>query len=350
MTQKTNSYKHFAVIDIGAAALRMDIFHWDSPSSRTLKLLNKTRLLPRIGALDQGNIPEESIKIVEKAFIDFRSKISSFENIKVRAVGTAPFRDARNADSVRMRLAHALGHPINCIMGQEEAYLIANGICAFEREIPNDAIFLDIGGGSTEISIRENNSIRCQSLPLGAIGITKTLSDKQEKEKISKTDLIPEISAHINSILNSTFDNSIKSATIVGSSGTLRVLRNLYAKYKNDPLSESLLPAIYTKEALNTLLHLDSETLEAYLHSDKHRKDLVLGGLILLECVLNYFSVQSILVTEYSLRHGLLMELLKEEGAQIKSLSMPHSKHRDTEFSLYSENSAYEQDEEWKVE
>jgi len=351
MTQKINSYKHFAVIDIGAAALRMDIFHWDSPSSRTLKLLNKTRLLPRIGALEQFNIREESIKAVEKAFIEFRNKLSSFEKIKVQAVGTAPFREAKNADSVRMRLAHALGHPINSITGDEEAFLIANGICAFEKDIPHDAIFLDIGGGSTEISIRESNSIHCHSLPLGAIGISKILSETEEKEKISKTDSIYKLSSHINSILNSVFSDSIKSSTIIGSSGTLRVLRNLYAKYKNNTLSESRLPANYTKEALNTLLHLDPESLEAYLLNDKHRKDLVLGGLILLECVLNHFSIQSILVTEYSLRHGLLIELLKEEGAQIKSLSLPHHKQfNPADSKLCSENFWNEQDEVWKVE
>ena len=86
-----------------------------------------------------------------------------------RAVGTNTLRKASNVVGFLDAACEALGHPIDVISGREEARLIYRGVVR-DVEEPDDWLVIDIGGGSTELIVGENEEpTRLDSLFMGCV-------------------------------------------------------------------------------------------------------------------------------------------------------------------------------------
>jgi exopolyphosphatase / guanosine-5'-triphosphate,3'-diphosphate pyrophosphatase len=334
MTQKNNNCKHFAVLDLGSSALRMDIYQWVSPESTTINLINKFRALPRLGDLIDNKIQEGPLIAVENALCEFKNKLKSCSGLKITACGTAVFRKACNSDEVVQRISEALGEEFRIIEGIEEAKLITEGILAFDRNIPTKPMFLDIGAGSSEISYyNQNNEIYHHSIPIGALSLFNShFSQTSEinEGRINRARL--EIRQHLSSFFEK-LNPEMKS--IVGSSGTLRALRYLYKKH-TPSCDEEEVPLEYLDSILSELLSASSKDIKEYLGIEAHRFDLIVGGMILLKEVVDFYSIKNIYITTYSLRHGLLRKLIIDE------LDVSYISGNDTGKNLFKKR-------QWKI-
>ena len=88
----------------------------------------------------------------------------------VRAVATAAVRDASNQQEFIARASAALGTDVEIISGQEEARLIHLGVKSRWPHPKERFLIIDIGGGSAEIILSENERMgKAFSKPLGAL-------------------------------------------------------------------------------------------------------------------------------------------------------------------------------------
>ena len=160
----------YAAIDIGSNSLRMEAA--EVTASGAPKILASERQVTRLGAsvFRGGRISQDAIENVCAILTSMAAMYKRLEVSAVRAVATAAVRDASNQDEFVARTSAALGVKVEIISGQEEARLIQLGVRSRWPHPRASFLIIDIGGGSAEIILSENERIaQTFSKPLGAL-------------------------------------------------------------------------------------------------------------------------------------------------------------------------------------
>ena len=110
-----------------------------------------------------------------------------FEVNHLRACATSPMHEASNGEQVRDLIARETGVNIEIIKGQEEAELIFSTFLLLEHDMKDPFIVIDVGGGSTEISIfSKGEKSVSRSFRLGTIRLLKGKTEKAEWNEMEK--------------------------------------------------------------------------------------------------------------------------------------------------------------------
>ena len=154
-----------ASIDIGTNSIKSKIFD-TTPTSITF--LEGIRTPVRLGTkvFNTGGLSEkkviELIKVLKKYQHYFlKNNVEMYE-----IIATSAFRDSVNSEEARRTVENAIEHPINIISGLQEVQLIRLHPKAQDEK---NKVFVDIGGGSTEIYIYKNGKTSIQSFQLGGV-------------------------------------------------------------------------------------------------------------------------------------------------------------------------------------
>ena len=111
-----------------------------------------------------------------KVFKDFKSAADRYRVKAMRAAGTSALREASDSQKF-LRKAQSLGVPLEVLSEKDEARLIGLGIMSGLRFHLPLGLFLDIGGGSVELTVADASNTFCLfSLPLGAVRLTEKFS------------------------------------------------------------------------------------------------------------------------------------------------------------------------------
>ena len=150
----------YAAIDIGSNALRLLISNVIEHKKETITLKNSLVRVPiRLGqdAFTTGIISRNNIKQIIRSMKAFKN-LMKVHNVKnYLAFATAALREAKNGKYVIDRVKKKSGINIQIIDGKKEARIISNSN-VFDGIDPNKTIlYVDVGGGSTELSIIKNN-------------------------------------------------------------------------------------------------------------------------------------------------------------------------------------------------
>ena len=145
--------KRTAVIDLGSNSMRMAIF--EKTSRYAFHIIGEFKMKVRLGegAYEHGGeIAEKSIQRACEALGEFKNIAKSYKCAKIFAMGTSALRDAPNASELISAVRRELGLNLKVVSGKDEATF--GGVAALNLLEPLDEfVTLDIGGGSTEISL-----------------------------------------------------------------------------------------------------------------------------------------------------------------------------------------------------
>lgn len=171
-----------ASIDIGTNAIKSKIFR-TTPTS--IEFHEGIRSPIRLGTsvFKEGYLKENKLKDLVKTLKKYQNNFKK-NNIKVyEIVATSAFRDTQNSEDARRYVENKIEHPIRIISGLEEAKLISLHPKAQSK---NKNVFVDVGGGSTEIYIYKNDQHIIQSFQLGAVRGMLKKNDSCEWERLKK--------------------------------------------------------------------------------------------------------------------------------------------------------------------
>src|ERR1019366_7789888 len=160
----------YASIDIGSNSVRMEAA--EVSAGQTSRILASERQVTRLGAsvFRTGRISQEAMDMICGVLGGMAQQYKRLDVKAVRAVATAAVRDAGNQHEFIARASAALGTDVEIISGQEEARLIHLGVKSRWPHPKELFLIVDIGGGSAEIILRENERIgQAFSKPLGAL-------------------------------------------------------------------------------------------------------------------------------------------------------------------------------------
>jgi exopolyphosphatase/guanosine-5'-triphosphate,3'-diphosphate pyrophosphatase len=168
----------FGAIDIGSNAVRLliaDVI--ETEDDLMIKKLSLTRVPIRLGAsvFEKGYISTSKAKKLAKTMKAFRYLLDVYNVKGFRACATSAMREATNSDEVRARVRDYAKVEIEVINGRTEADLIFSTFETQKLDPSGTYLYIDVGGGSTEITLLKNNKrVNARSFKIGTVRILKS--------------------------------------------------------------------------------------------------------------------------------------------------------------------------------
>ncbi|HNX17180.1 MAG TPA: Ppx/GppA phosphatase family protein [Methanoregula sp.] len=303
-----------AFIDIGTNSVRMLVVRLNP--NHSYSILTRQKQLVRLGEgeFGVGEITDEAIDracLVCRKFVDLARTFSAGEFI---AVATSAAREARNQSELLCRLQKEAGLDIRVISGREEARLIYIGVASGLHLGNKQAFFIDIGGGSTEVSLGNRQKyVMLDSFRLGAIRLTNMFFSRNPKGPV-RAEQYRAIQQYVKNEIILTVQK-IKKEKIdiaVGSSGTIINLAEIAQKaIPKETLSpEGVLTSRDLKKVIDLLCSLTLEERRNVTGINPERADIIIAGAVILETFMKELSIESICTTGRGLQDGLLVDYL----------------------------------------
>lgn len=179
-------HRHYGAIDIGSNAARLLIKRFDKIDgeiSCSKELLLRVPLRLGFDVFEKNKISKENEKRLMHLIKSFSHLMRIYGVKKYMACATSALRDANNGKGIVKRLKDKTGVNIHIINGQQEAKGIYNNHS--ENTEKGNYMYVDVGGGSTEISMISNGVlISSRSYNIGTIRILCNVVDEDEWKRM----------------------------------------------------------------------------------------------------------------------------------------------------------------------
>ena len=302
-----------AGIDIGTLTCRLLIV--DITHAGSLREIDSDRRILRLGeGVDQSCVlTSDAMGRVVDTLGEWQKTIASHQVGATVVVATSAVREAKNRQDFLSLVKEKTGIEVEVLSGEEEARRTLLGIkFGLPSEI-HSILGLDIGGGSTEF-IRANRDIPplVASLDVGVVRISERClhtDPPTKKEVIGAEHLIRNELEKISWVWK-----DVTGATLVGTAGTVTTLA---AMAQQLPHYEPARIHNYwlSLETIGKLEeNLGSRTKAERVHLpglEGGREGVILAGTIILRTVMEMLSFKRCLVSDYGLREGIIVNLLK---------------------------------------
>lgn len=302
---------NFAVIDVGSNAMRWQIAAVDQP--KHYRVLEQDRQPVRLGrdVFRTGKLNPQSAEGALEVLKEFKTAADRYRVKAMRAAATSAMREAGDSRKF-LRRAHALGVPLEVLSEKDEARLISLGIMSGLRFQLPLGLFLDIGGGSVEMTLADPKNIFCLfSAPLGAVRLTEQYlaADPPARKEIKI--LRQYIRANIEPVARRVAKEKFTMA--FGSGGTVTALAETETRGAGGGKAGSLIVLRRPRlKALLDLLTTRSTTERAEMISgDPKRADIIIAGGLVLHEVMSEVGLDYLFVSRRGLRDGLMVDLLQ---------------------------------------
>lgn len=289
-----------AAIDIGSNAARLLISEVTKQPKQdpVFNKINLVRVPLRLGfdVFETGEISKAKVKMLMQTLKAYQHLLEAYEIKHVYACATSAMRDARNSKDIIRKVKLETGIEIKVISGQEEASFIYENHVAENLDSDHSYLYIDVGGGSTELTFFANGSlVSKESFNIGTIRLLKN----QIKEK-TWDDMKDYVKKHIKSDLPS---------IAIGSGGNITKILSMSRLKEGKPLSLDLLKDYY-KELSNVTIE---DRMNLYgLKED--RADVIVPALLIYVQIMKWASIDEIYVPKIGLVDGLIHHLYDQVG------------------------------------
>jgi exopolyphosphatase/guanosine-5'-triphosphate,3'-diphosphate pyrophosphatase len=255
------------------------------------------------GGINKSLIADPAFQRGVKCLNTYAKVCEDFHVQSIFAFGTSALRHATNASDFIDSVKKNANIDIKILNGQEEASLIYDGI-RLGYDFKEKSVVMDIGGGSTEFILANNNGIiKKQSFEIGASRINQlfTFNHSFNKEDIYK------IESYLDYNINTQLDE-YKADTLIGSSGSFETFYELtyQKKYPKNQYFEIDLKSIH-----NTLDNIINSSLEERTYNKfiiPIRRKMLPIAAVKTKWVLNKLGCQKLIVSPNSLKEGAIFQ------------------------------------------
>lgn len=296
MTELNIDSFNLAAIDVGSNAARLLIKHVDIDvdGNRSLNKLLFLRIPLRLGmdVFGDGRISKDRGMEFLSAMKAYRQLMKVYHVRKYRACATSAMRDAKNGKALMKRIKNKAHVNLEIISGDEESGIIYDNHLA---NLPSQGAFLyvDVGGGSTEISfICNGQRIFGQSFNVGTIRLLKW--------KVKKNDLMA-LKTEVTKV-TAGYDN-IK---IIGSGGNINKLFRLANKKRK----LEALPVEVLRKLYDSLSKMSVEERMVAYELKPDRADVIVPAAEIFLHVAASSKAKEIIVPNIGLADGIINDLL----------------------------------------
>lgn len=291
-----------AAIDIGSNAARLLITNVvEDGSDVVFSKSSLVRVPIRLGedAFTSGFINKYRAQKLLKTMIAFKNLMEAQDVIAYRACATSAMRSSSNALELVEMVRQQANITIEIIDGSREAEIIyANGIAEMlDHDRPY--IYVDVGGGSTEITIFEKGTIKAsKSFNIGTIRILKGMIGKPDFDEVKQW---------LKGVIHKK-----DQPKIIGSGGNINKLYKLARKPVGEPL--------YQKEIKKLFDYIDSFTLEdriKVLGLNPDRADVIIPATKIFLKIMKWSGATEVIVPTIGISDGIVRTLYTDYRRQL---------------------------------
>lgn len=308
-------HRRLALIDMGTNTFHLLIVE-DRPGQPP-HVLVRTKVGVRLGegGISKGEIAAAPYARALQTVRGFKEEIELHQVTEVRATATSAMRVSRNGPDLVRDILETTGIQVEVIAGNREAELIAKGI---RQAVPLGQakhLLMDIGGGSVEFIIANEDTIFWKhSFEIGA----QRLLDKffTEPSGVFPRDQVAaelEYLAEVLAPLTAAVAAHAPLAGLVGSSGSFDTLADLsvgQVRREADLPPSTALPLAEFEQHFAQLLLLDHDGRVALPGMFPMRADMLVVASVIIKYVLTTYELTQITTSAFALKEGLLAELL----------------------------------------
>ncbi len=312
----------YATVDMGTNTIRLLIAR--KTGECEFEFLHQESRIARLGE-GFGNrriIKKEAFERALSVLKHYLSLAKSYGAEEIFIAATSAVREAENREWFIEEMARN-GFNIDVINPDEEAILTHLGIVyTLKEKIRNKKwVAFDLGGGSTEFMFSGGERLESFiSIPLGAVKLLERhiLHDPPTAEELNRA------AEEFRVSLEKTIKKPDKPFVLVGNAGTVTSLAAIDLSLEHYSYSETegyRLKKQNIENILQEMLKLKaSERLKRYKILEKGREDVIVVGAKVVVLILEFFDADHLIVTNGSLREGLLVEKVCNERKAQKSL------------------------------
>lgn len=284
----------YAAIDIGTNAARLLVGEvMSKDQSFFIKKISYTRIPLRLGedVFESGKVSKDKIDDFLKTMKAFKLISEIFDVQEVRAVSTSAMREATNANKIIDSIKQETGIKLEIISGDEEASLIFSNFFAMELDLSVPFVVIDVGGGSTELSVFENGEkIASKSFNVGTLRILKGKSDESVWENIHDWIL--------------KYVDLSSDHQIFGTGGNINKAHKMLGYSFEEPIGLDEMKELRDKLARLTI----DERIDQF-HMKPDRADVIVPALDIFSYILNEIGANSLMVPKVGLADGMIYEM-----------------------------------------
>ncbi len=308
----------FAVIDLGTNTFNLLIVEISS-SKKTFNTLFSTKISVKLGekAINLGYIADAPFQRGIDALITFKNHITNYEVETVFAFATSAIRSASNGhDFVNEAFAKTQIN-ITVIDGDEEAELIYHGSKMAVNMTADVSLIMDIGGGSTEFILANNQTIFWkQSFLLGAARIFQKFKISNPMTELEELEIKNYLKKEIAPLLLAVKKH--KPIELIGSSGAFDSVVDLISEQFNtiqinDSQTEYNVDLINYNVVSELIKKSTTEQRQNLKGLVEMRVDMIIISMLLIDVIVNELNIKQFKVSTYSLKEGVIskkMDLL----------------------------------------
>jgi exopolyphosphatase/guanosine-5'-triphosphate,3'-diphosphate pyrophosphatase len=263
--------------------------------------------IPRLGeGVDAGRVlTPGAIARVTAVLEEYRTIIGRYSPDAVVVAATSAVRDARNRDEFRRHVKERTGFDLEILPGHEEALLTFSGALSGITDL-HRATVVDIGGGSTEITVGTRSSIADPiSLDIGSVRLTERFFGNDPP---TAAELLAAESFVRQELRRRTPETA--GTTLVAVAGTATALAILDQRLEefdrkavtNYRLSEQKVAAIFAR-----LSELPSASIRKLSKVLIGREDVITAGALILRELMRHLKFGELVVSERGIRYGLVL-------------------------------------------
>ena len=286
-----------AAIDIGSNAARLLVCEVIKTSTNTeFNKLNLIRIPLRLGfdVFEKGYIGFRKKKMLLNTIDAFSALMKVYEVDHYIACATSAMRDASNSKEIIKEIKTDTGIKIDVITGDLEAEIIYENHIAELLDANKSYLYIDVGGGSTEITLYHKAEVAFQkSFNIGTVRLLTNAVADETWEDLKQT--LKDISKKYNKI------------TAIGSGGNINKIFSMV----NSKTLKSL-PIEVIREFYKVLEPLSvNERMHTY-NLKKDRADVIVPALKIYANAMKWANIDEIHVPKIGLADGLINHLYEQ--------------------------------------
>ena len=287
----------FGAIDIGSNAVRLLITNvFESETGPVFKKSSLVRVPIRLGedVFMNGFISEEKQRKMVQTMGAFKLLLDVHGVASYRACATSAMRNATNGEELVEEISEQSGIDIEIIQGKKEADIIFSN--HFEEHLFGDRsyLYIDVGGGSTELTIFSNNKpVASRSFRIGTI---RLLNNKVEPEYWDK-------------LLKWVEENTKGLGKLdgIGSGGNINKLYKMAEVIGGEPLRYKQLKALHVM-----LREMSYEDRIVKLGLNADRADVIVPACEIFRAIMKRAKIKDMIVPQFGLSDGITRLLYED--------------------------------------
>lgn len=287
----------FASIDIGSNAVRLlfaNVFEGQERIRTDKASLIRIPIRLGLDVFESGRVSDQRVSKLVDTMRAFRLLLDVYDPIDYVACATSAMREASNRQVIIEEIKREARLDIQVIDGMEEARIIAS----FNRMAGigdnHNTIYVDVGGGSTEISIMAaERFVASQTFRIGTIRLLQGRVEEGEwifmKNWLQKHCL------------------NLSDLRCIGSGGNINKLTKIFGNYDQNTLG---IIALTQAEKVLAKLSIEERIWQMGLRPD--RADVILPAASIFRKIMKWAKVNEVVAPKVGLADGLVLMLYED--------------------------------------